>query len=279
MELFSSYLGETINIPDAKEYEGPRGEKYTILPYQRLESILHHHPTCKANGVHITYSAQPGNSGLQHVWTCVISDTAGNRVESIGEANARNLFGPIAQAYPSLMAHKRAFSAAAILFLDLPDDITIYSDQQFSAELGGCAEGAAPNTEAAPTPVEETPKTAAEEKSETADALAATISVPEPVAESVTLPWDDDATTAFDGDIESLVGEEPPAELAGEVVPAALENAQKTVLNFGKYKGKTLVEVYAENKSYLNYIIDKGRDEALKTVAKAYLEYAKTVKA
>ena len=42
------------------------------------------------------------------------------------------------------------------------------------------------------------------------------------------------------------------------------EEAEKIVVTFGKYKGKTLKEIKEENANYLYYIMDNVEKESLK---------------
>lgn len=51
-----------------------------------------------------------------------------------------------------------------------------------------------------------------------------------------------------------------------------LEKAKDIVIDFGKYKGKTLGEVHQSDLKYLSYIIDKGKDESIKNACRYILK-------
>ncbi|MGL4980770.1 MAG: Rad52/Rad22 family DNA repair protein [Fusobacteriaceae bacterium] len=51
-----------------------------------------------------------------------------------------------------------------------------------------------------------------------------------------------------------------------------LDRAKSIAIDFGKYKGKTLGEVYQQDSKYLSYIIDKGKDENMKNACRYLLE-------
>ncbi|MGL6099316.1 MAG: Rad52/Rad22 family DNA repair protein [Fusobacteriaceae bacterium] len=64
-------------------------------------------------------------------------------------------------------------------------------------------------------------------------------------------------------------------EVKGKAVvttQSKLERAKAIIIDFGKYKGKTLGEVYQQDSKYLSYIIDKGKDESMKNACKYLLE-------
>lgn len=64
---------------------------------------------------------------------------------------------------------------------------------------------------------------------------------------------------------------------AGEDLPEGYEiskeEAEQTIIKFGKYKGKTLKEIKEENTSYLNYIMEyEGSSESLKMACSKLVE-------
>lgn len=54
--------------------------------------------------------------------------------------------------------------------------------------------------------------------------------------------------------------EEPKLELKDEDTKEKIKTSESISINFGKYKGQTLNEIYEKDKKYIDYLIDKSKD-------------------
>ena len=128
--MYSTYLDADIDL--TAQQITSNGEDVNIIPHSELERFLTSSKRAMEMDVKVHYTQITTNEPRHYVFLCAISDNAGRRVEAIGEALDATLETQIAQNYPTLMAFKRAFDAAAILYLGLEGKI--YSDQQCSAD-------------------------------------------------------------------------------------------------------------------------------------------------
>ena len=126
MKVYSNYLGREIELPSFDVLEGDKS--IPVVSYNALRAAIYGEKECVEGGVQAHYNSvvtEPGH----YAFICVISDDAGRRVEGFGESLPATLDTQIAKNYPSLMASKRAFSDAALLFLGINN---AYSDAQIS---------------------------------------------------------------------------------------------------------------------------------------------------
>lgn len=54
--------------------------------------------------------------------------------------------------------------------------------------------------------------------------------------------------------------EEPKLELKDEDTKEKIKTSESISINFGKYKGQTLNEIYEKDRKYIDYLIDKSKD-------------------
>lgn len=54
--------------------------------------------------------------------------------------------------------------------------------------------------------------------------------------------------------------EEPKLELKDEDTKEKIKTSESISINFGKYKGQTLNEIYKKDRKYIDYLIDKSKD-------------------
>lgn len=288
MKLFSKYLMREVEINCEKVNDG--GNELLLIPHSALIELIYHDQMCRSNGVKVSFHESPSNNARHHVWSCVISDNAGYSVEEIGESTYASLSTTIAQAYPSLTAHKRAFDAAALVFLHFPSALKIYSDEQIAevknaneamaAELkeAGC-EDVGENTPALST-VTSAPVTMPTPIPTPTPTPMATTAVPSAASKAnepsidTTLELESmDESSSSAAALKEIVGENPPTEMwqEGNVDLSKFD----TLITFGQYKGKSVKEIYAVNAKYIAYLVNKARDPELRQICADYLEYAK----
>ena len=78
----------------------------------------------------VKYTFNVIKAELDHsVVACVITDSTGRRIETLGEATLPTLINDISRNYPTTMAKKRAFDQAVIDYIGMPGKV--YSDVQF----------------------------------------------------------------------------------------------------------------------------------------------------
>lgn len=294
MEIFSRYLSANIEISVDTIKDGE--EEFLLVPHNSLVDIIYHNPICRANGVKVEFKESTTNTSRHFVWSCIISDNAGYCVEEIGESTPESLTNQVSKAYPSLMAHKRAFDAAALVFLHLPSEMKIYSKEQFSnrdAQAQAVVDEYAPATESAavenhtesaqpeslpantaPVTVVTNPETEKKEAvNNTTNVAPPAKKVIDPIDSVVALELDEspEATTAA---LEDIVGTEPPAEMWEKPSDVDLTRFD-VVVTFGRHKGKTVREIYDANAGYVAYLADKAQDTELRQICKDYLAFKK----
>lgn len=62
--------------------------------------------------------------------------------------------------------------------------------------------------------------------------------------------------------------EEPKLELKDEDTREKVSSPESISINFGKYKGQTLNEIYQKDRKYIDYLIDKSKDINIVTECK-----------
>lgn len=62
--------------------------------------------------------------------------------------------------------------------------------------------------------------------------------------------------------------EEPKLELKDEDTKEKIKASESISINFGKYKGQTLNEIYEKDRKYIDYLIDKSKDINIVTECK-----------
>lgn len=161
--MYSSYFAQEIDF--AEQTMISNGEEVRIIPHSELERLIISSAMATDKHIKVHYTQITTNEPRHYVFLCAISDDSGRRVEAIGESLDDTLETQIARNYPTLMAFKRAFDSAAILYLGLEGKV--YSDQQCSADeadssksFGGepMNEPAEGETGATAKPPAETPK-------------------------------------------------------------------------------------------------------------------------
>lgn len=50
-----------------------------------------------------------------------------------------------------------------------------------------------------------------------------------------------------------------------------IDRAKAVIIDFGKYKGKTLGEVYQQDSKYISYILENGKDQSMKNACKCII--------
>lgn len=166
------------------------------------------------------------------VFSCKLIDCDEDREYfSIGETSKATLSNEISAGYPALMAMYRGFDLCFKQFLDL--DENIYSD----AEIPAGSSLSENNDKAA----EETIAENKDEPITVADNATVFEEVPEE-ADSIGL---DESGTEID--------------LSKPIGDTAISNAdaENFKILFGKYKGKTIREIYNENASYLDFLLEQ----------------------
>lgn len=134
------------------------GEEILIVPHSVLEDLILNSEKAKSLACSVHYSQLQTNEARHYAFLCTISDNTGRRIESIGESLDATLETAIAQNYPVLMAHKRAFDDAAIKYLGLEGKV--YSDQQVEVVESKAAPSSSneyrtPAKPASPAPVQD----------------------------------------------------------------------------------------------------------------------------
>lgn len=130
LPMKSKYFNCELNIPTWEVTSG--GENVNLVPHDALTDIIYNSDFSRNFGITVSTTNLPMRENGHYAFMCVITDKLGHRVEGYGEATEANLDTDIARAYPSLMAFKRAFDAAALLYLGL--DGKVYSDQQINSK-------------------------------------------------------------------------------------------------------------------------------------------------
>ena len=235
MKVYSNYLGREIELPSFDVLEGDKS--IPVVSYNALRAAIYGEKECIERGAQPHYNSvvtEPGH----YAFICVISDDAGRRVEGFGESLPATLDTQIAKNYPALMAAKRAFSDAALLFLGINN---AYSDAQISvpknvrdipqsaAEFAAreaaakqeITKGAAVSTANQPTSSEATPPVG-EKKPATKPETKSAVKPKEPVKEDTkaTEPTTSEETGSdlFD-DIDDILGDIQFDPDAAEVDP------------------------------------------------------------
>lgn len=212
MKVYSNYLKKEIELPSFDVFEGDRATP--VVQYNALKHFIYGEEQCVQNGVQAHYNpvvVEPGH----YAFICTISDDSGRRVEGFGESLPATLDTKIAQDYPSLMAAKRAFSDAALLFLGIPD---AYSDAQISkkptannipmssAEYSQRVAAEKPAEKPVEKPVENAPQKKATKKAPKEKEKETAEPAPAPVAEA---PAEEDPASSLFDDIDSVLGDIP----------------------------------------------------------------------
>ena len=70
---------------------------------------------------------------------------------------------------------------------------------------------------------------------------------------------------------------EPKLENKGEVKDVTEEkntniSAKRVIVNFGKYKGSDLLTIYNNDPKYINYLLDKSKDENILNACKELIK-------
>lgn len=132
MKFEVKYLKKVVEIPKV-EFLSDDGA-VAVIPYNALKELVNE-PECLERGVTVETRIiirEPGH----YAFIATMSDNNGRKVEGFGESIPNTLETPIAQNYPGLMAYKRAYTDAAMLFFGItPADgnaSRIYSDVQIA---------------------------------------------------------------------------------------------------------------------------------------------------
>lgn len=272
MNVHSTYLDRDLVFSERLVMSG--GEEIAILPQNELEDIILNDPICVERGVQTHYTCLLANEPGHYAFLCAVYDGHGRRVERIGESTLNTLDTSIAQNYPTLMAFKRSFGAAAISFLGLrrEDGKALYTDQQIREDTNGSDYGAMPSEEPATAPAKpaaekstskKTSKKAAEKAPFSAvptddvpPAASAPVPASVPTSAPADEPDDDDMfgpisePSASDNPFGAMpmdIDEPEPASAPAEETPeadvpetAGPDEFDTTILQVGKLKNRQL---------------------------------------